>query len=70
MANNKTIDVKGTSVSIIDIGGQKYISLTDMLKAKDGDFLYLIGCEIEIQLSFWVFGKFFLIQILIMANSP
>ena len=38
MAKNKTIDVKGTSVSIIDIGGQKYISLTDMLKAKDGDF--------------------------------
>jgi hypothetical protein len=38
MAKNITIDVKGTSVTVIDKQGQKYISLTDMLKAKDGDF--------------------------------
>ena len=38
MAKNKTIEVKGTSITIIDQEGQKYISLTDMLKAKDGDF--------------------------------
>jgi len=38
MAKNKAIEVKGTSITIIDQEGQKYISLTDMLKAKDGDF--------------------------------
>ena len=35
---NKTINVKGTEISIVDQSGQQYISLTDMLQAKDGDF--------------------------------
>ncbi len=38
MAKNKKIEVKGTVITILDQAGQKYISLTDMLKAKDGDF--------------------------------
>lgn len=38
MAKNKTINVKGTEVTIIKKGAVEYISLTDMLKAKDGDF--------------------------------
>jgi hypothetical protein len=38
MAKNKTITVKGTEITVLDQSGQKYISLTDMLKAKDGDF--------------------------------
>lgn len=38
MAKNKTINVKGTEITIVEQSGQKYISLTDMLKAKDGDF--------------------------------
>jgi len=38
MAKNKKIEVKGTEITILDQEGQKYISLTDMLKAKDGDF--------------------------------
>ncbi len=37
MKNNK-IEVKGVSVNIISINNEDYISLTDMLKAKDGDF--------------------------------
>jgi hypothetical protein len=41
-----------------------------MLKAKDGDFLFPIGCVIEIQLSTLVFGNRFTISILIMANLP
>lgn len=44
MAKNKSIQVKG--VEIINIIAQKgidYISLTDMLKAKDGDFLFQTG---------------------------
>jgi hypothetical protein len=38
MAKNKTINVKGTDITIISKGTKEYISLTDMLKAKDGDF--------------------------------
>src|SRR3989337_199853 len=32
------IEVKGTEIAIMTINNEDYISLTDMLKAKDGDF--------------------------------
>jgi hypothetical protein len=32
------INVKGTKISIINVEREDYISITDMLKAKDGDF--------------------------------
>jgi hypothetical protein len=32
------IEVKGATIRIITVGTEDYISLTDMLKAKDGDF--------------------------------
>ncbi|MDQ1316298.1 MAG: KilA-N protein [Pseudomonadota bacterium] len=35
---NATINVRGTEVAVVQREGQDYISLTDMLKAKDGDF--------------------------------
>lgn len=38
MPKNKTINVKGTEITIIKQNDLDYISLTDMLKAKDGDF--------------------------------
>ncbi|MDP1760443.1 MAG: KilA-N domain-containing protein [Candidatus Woesebacteria bacterium] len=40
MPKSKTISVKGTKITIIKQGNSDYdyISLTDMLKAKDGDF--------------------------------
>lgn len=39
MKNKKTtIEVKGTEIAIVSDKGEDYISLTDMLKAKDGDF--------------------------------
>ena len=38
MNKNKTINVKGTEISIVDQSGQQYISLTNMLKAKDGEY--------------------------------
>jgi hypothetical protein len=38
MAKKKTINVKGTEITIIQNDIHDYISLTDMLKAKDGDF--------------------------------
>ena len=34
-----TIDVLGTSITVLSGKNDDYISLTDMLKAKDGDFL-------------------------------
>ena len=37
-ATNATINVRGTEVAVVQREGQDYISLTDMLKAKDGDF--------------------------------
>ena len=36
MAN--TLNVQGTEVTILKINAEDYICLTDMLKAKDGDF--------------------------------
>ncbi len=38
MAKNKKIEVEGKGITIILENQQEYISLTDMLKAKDGDF--------------------------------
>jgi hypothetical protein len=38
MSKNKTIDVIGNAITIYKQGDMDFISLTDMLKAKDGDF--------------------------------
>ena len=38
MAKNRKINVQGKEITIIGDEGREYISLTDMLKAKDGDF--------------------------------
>jgi hypothetical protein len=38
MAKSKKINVKGTEITILADSGHDFISLTDMLKAKDGDF--------------------------------
>jgi hypothetical protein len=38
MAKKETIHVQGTAITVITTKEDDYISLTDMLKAKDGDF--------------------------------
>jgi len=38
MVKKKTLNIKGTDVTISLEKEGEYISLTDMLKAKDGDF--------------------------------
>ena len=38
MAKNKKIQVNGIEITIIQEDKEDFISLTDMLKAKDGDF--------------------------------
>ena len=35
---NRILNVKDAEVAIVSRQGQDYICLTDMLKAKDGDF--------------------------------
>jgi len=37
------LTVLENEITILKVDDEDYISLTDMLKAKDGDFLYLIG---------------------------
>ena len=36
--NNNTLKVQGVDVKVMSIGEQDYICITDMCKAKDGDF--------------------------------
>lgn len=49
----KKIIVQGSQIGIIlHTGNEDFISLTDMLKAKDGDFFIQIGSEIGTQSSF------------------
>ncbi len=38
MAKNRKIQVKGVDITILHENEEDFISLTDMLKAKDGDF--------------------------------
>lgn len=38
MTKSKIITVKDRPINIIEVGKEDYISLTDMIKAKDGDF--------------------------------
>ena len=38
MEKKKVINVQGTEINIIEIEDSEFISLTDMIKAKDGDF--------------------------------
>lgn len=38
MAKGKKITVQGTEITLLKENSEEFISLTDMLKAKDGDF--------------------------------
>ena len=38
MSSKQTIQVKGSEIRVLKINSEDYISLTDMLKSKDGDF--------------------------------
>lgn len=38
MTSKKSIKIQGSEISVITKGNNDYISLTDMLKSKDGDF--------------------------------
>mgnify|MGYP003961429417 CR=1 FL=1 len=40
MSKAKKLVVQETEIRIVSVNDEDYISLTDMLKAKDGDFFY------------------------------
>ncbi len=69
----ETIHANGIDIGIYTQDFEnEYISLTDTAQYKsdnDPRFVFKTGCEIEIRLSFWVFGKNFIIQILTVCNS-
>lgn len=76
MANKivrEIIHAKGIDIGIYTKDFEnEYISLTDIAKYRndnDPRFAFRTGCETEIQLSFWLFGKNFIIQILTVCNS-
>ena len=81
MTTTRMITVQGTPVTVSQQDGQDYISLTDMLRGKDGDFFVadwlrnrntveFLGIWVFGYLGIWVFGKAFITPVLIPANSP
>ena len=66
----KKLVVDSTEITILKIEDKDCISLTDMIKAKDGDFSFQIGYVTGIQLNFQEFGNRYIARFLIMANSP
>ena len=67
---NEKLVVDSTEITILKIEDKDCISLTDMIKAKDGDFSFQIGYVTGIQLNFQEFGNRYIARFLIMANSP
>jgi hypothetical protein len=56
MAKNKKIEVKGVEITIRSDENGEFISLTDMLRAKDGDFFisdWLRKCNTVEFLGIW-----------------
>lgn len=45
MGKGKKITVKDTSIRIVAVEDEDYISLTDMLRAKDGDFFLKLAAN-------------------------
>lgn len=80
MSNKKTtINVQGTAITVLSQAGEGYISLTDMVKAKDGDFFisdWLRNRNTVEFLGIWEsvfnpgfnYGEFATIKSLVLAN--
>lgn len=66
----KSVEVQGTEVSILTRDNKDYISLTDMVKAKDGNFFISDWLRNRNTVEFWGFGNKYIIHALIMANLP
>ena len=66
----RKIEVKGSLITVIKIGTEDYISLTDMLKAKDGDFFISDWLRNRNTVEFLGIWEGVYNPLLIMANSP
>ena len=64
------IEVQGAVITILSRDNVDYISLTDMLRAKDGDFFISDWLRNRKLLNFSVSGSGSTTLILIPANSP
>ncbi len=62
--------VKDTEVNVLKVDGEDYICLTDMLRAKDGDFFITDWLRNRNTLEFIGIWRRSIIPVLIMANSP
>lgn len=81
MKTTSTIDVQGISITVSHKDGQDYISLTDMLKAKDGDFfitdwlrnrntIEFLGIWEKIHNENFNYGEFAIIKVLVVDFLP
>lgn len=70
MKKTSELDIKGTIVRVVKVNDEDYICLTDMLKAKDGEFFVTDWLRNRNTLEFTVSGNAFTTLRLIMANSP
>ena len=64
------ITVLTTDINVVSINNEDYICITDMLKAKDGDFFISDWLRNRNTLNTSVYGSGCITQDLIMANSP
>lgn len=64
------ITVQTTEVNVIKVNGEDYICLTDMIRAKDGDFFITDWLRNRNTLEYIGIWEKYIIPILIMANSP
>ena len=62
------LKVDNKIISYMKVEDEDYISITDMLKSKDGNFF--VTDWLRNRNTIWALGKKYIILILIMANSP
>ena len=64
------IIVQNTEITVANVNGEDYICITDMLKAKDGDFFVTDWLRNRNTMEFLGVWERIYNPILIMANSP
>lgn len=65
------LNVNGAKITVAEFDNKDYISLTDMMKAKDGDFFISDWLRNRNTVEFLgVWEQIYIIEILIMANLP
>ena len=80
-SKSQLISVQGTSINRIQQNGADYISLTDMLKAKDGDFFIsdwlrnrntveFLGIWESVHNPHFNYGEFAIIKMTSLLSNP